>query len=242
MSPPYFFYTTSMIYFAHRGASAEAVQNTVPAFKRARELGASCYELDVHLTKDGALVVHHDYSLLSTAGKDVHIKDVTFSKLQTCPLQNAFGVERLFVPRLEEVLPVVAPGLELLNIELKNDDNRYPGIEEKLLAFLHARYPQILPKILFSSFDYETLARLRALDKTARIGLLTRAFDVSAALRLGAESVHLNHTRFTPDIARVCHENGLLVYLYTVNEAELAARLAAQGADGIFTDRIGMFL
>lgn len=231
-----------MIYFAHRGASAEAVQNTVPAFVRARELGASRYELDVHLTQDGILAVHHDYSLLSTAGKDVYVKDVTFAELQTCPLQNAFNAQELFVPRLADVLPVIAPGLELLNIELKNDDNRYPGIEEKLLAFLHAQYPQILPKILFSSFDYETLARLRAFDKTARIGLLTRAFDVSAVRALKAESVHLNHTRFTPDIARVCHENGLLVYLYTVNEAELAARLAAQGADGIFTDRIGMFL
>ena len=134
-----------MIYFAHRGASAEAVQNTVPAFKRARELGASYYELDVHLTKDGALVVHHDYSLLSTAGKDVHIKDVTFSKLQTCPLHNAFGVERVFVPRLEEVLPVILPGLELLNIGLKHADTRYPGIEENLLAFLRSQYPQILP-------------------------------------------------------------------------------------------------
>ena len=231
-----------MIYFAHRGASAEAVQNTIPAFVRARELGASRYELDVHLTQDTVLAVHHDYSLLSTSGKDVYLKDVTFAKLQTYPLQNVFSAQTLFVPHLADVLSVIAPGLELLNIELKNDDNRYPGIEEKLLEFLHARYPQILPKILFSSFDYETLARLRALDKTARIGLLTRAFDVSAALRLGAESVHLNHTRFTPEIARVCHENGLLVYLYTVNDAELAARLAAQGADGIFTDRIGMFL
>lgn len=231
-----------MIYFAHRGASAEAVQNTVRSFERARELGASRYELDVHLTQDGTLVVHHDYSLLSTAGADVEIKNLSFEALQAYPLKNAFNAEKVFVPQLEEVIPAVMPGLELLNIELKNDDNRYPGIEEKLLALLRSHFPQILPKTLFSSFDYDTLSRLRALDKTARIGLLTRAFDVSAALRLGAESVHLNHTRFTPDISRVCHENGLLVYLYTVNDAELAARLAAQGADGIFTDRIGMFL
>lgn len=231
-----------MIYFAHRGASAQAVQNTVRSFERARALGASYYELDVHLTQNGALVVHHDYSLLSTAGANVQIKDVTFSALQTYPLENAFSAEKLFVPRLSDVIPAVMPGLELLNIELKNDGNVYPGIEERLLAFLRARFPQILPKILFSSFDYNTLARLRALDETARIGLLTRSFDVSAARALHAESVHMNHTRFTPDIARVCHENGLLVYLYTVNEAELAARLAAQGADGIFTDRIGMFL
>ncbi|MGN0025263.1 MAG: glycerophosphodiester phosphodiesterase [Candidatus Avelusimicrobium sp.] len=231
-----------MIYFAHRGASAEAVQNTVPAFRRAQKLGASCYELDVHLTQDGVLVVHHDYSLLSTAGADVQIKDLTFAELQMYPLQNAFNNERVFVPRLKDVLPVIASGLETVNIELKNDGNVYGGLEEKLLALLQNDFPKILPQTLFSSFDYGMLVRLRALDRNARIGLLTRAFDVSAAQTLGAESVHLNHTRFTPQIARVCREHGLKIYLYTVNDMEQAARLAEEGADGIFTDKIGMFL
>nr|QGT50876.1 glycerophosphoryl diester phosphodiesterase [uncultured Elusimicrobia bacterium] len=231
-----------MIYFAHRGASAEAVQNTLPAFKRAQELGASYYELDVHLTKDGELTVHHDYSLLNTAGTDAEIKNMSFAELRRYPLINAFNGEAVFVPRLEEVLPIIASGLECLNVELKNDDNRYPGIEEKLLFFLQKNFAGLLPKILFSSFDYPTLARLRAFDKTLRIGLLTRAFDVSAALGLGAESVHMNHTRFTPEIAQNCHANGLKIYLYTVNDAVLARQLAASGADGIFTDKIGMFL
>ncbi len=231
-----------MIYFAHRGASAQAVQNTVRAFERARELGATRYELDVHLTLDGVLAVHHDYSLLSTAGTNVQIAGLTFGALQTYPLTNSFDMRPLFVPRLEEVIPAVIPGLECLNIELKNDDNRYPGLEEKLLGLLYSRYPQILSKTLFSSFDYQTLVRLRALDKKARIGLLTRSFDVSSALRVGAESVHINYTRFTPQIARVCHRHGLKVYLYTVNDAALSVRLAAEGADGIFTDDIGRFL
>ena len=71
-----------MLYFAHRGASAWQVQNTVPAFALARRLGASCYELDVHLTQDGALVVHHDYSLQATAGADVLLKNLTRADLQ----------------------------------------------------------------------------------------------------------------------------------------------------------------
>lgn len=231
-----------MIYFAHRGASAQAVQNTVRAFERARQLGATCYELDVHLTQDGVLAVHHDYSLLSTTGHDVQIASSSFAALQSYPLKNAFGAERLFVPRLEDILPLVTPGLDYLNIELKNDGNRYPGVEEKLLSLLQNKFPRLFSKTLFSSFDYETLVRLRALDGSARIGLLTRSFDVSAAINLRAESVHLNFARFTPQIAQVCHDNGLKVYLYTVNDVPLAARLAAQGADGIFTDDIGKFL
>ena len=236
-----FFYTITMIYFSHRGANTFCVQNTVPAFALAHTQGARKFELDVHLLKDGRLAVHHDYSLLSTAGKDVLLADLTEEELKKIPLQNPFGDEDVFVALLEEILPVVSPGLELLNIELKNDDNRYPGIEKVLLTALENR-PHLLQKILFSSFDYDTLARLRALAPQARIGLLTRAFDVKQALTLRAESVHINQTRFTSQVAQICHENNLRVYLYTVNEAAAAAQLAQNGADGIFTDKIHLFL
>lgn len=231
-----------MLYFAHRGASARQVQNTVPAFALARRLGASCYELDVHLTQDGALVVHHDYSLQATAGADVLLKNLTRADLQKYPLVNRFDNQKLFVPELKEILPRVAPDLQLLNIELKNDGNLYPGLEKRLLEELYARAPQMLPKILFSSFDYNTLARIRQLDKNARIGLLTRSFDVSKALDLQAESVHMNYTRFVPTVAQECRHNGLKVYLYTVNEVPLARTLQQQGADGIFTDCVDLFV
>lgn len=230
-----------MIYFAHRGASQERVQNTLSAFSRARALGATRYELDVHLSKDGALLVHHDYSLLSTAGEDIPLAALTLADLKKYPLVNRLTKESVFVPQLQEVLPVVHPQLSCLNIELKNDNNRYPGLETAVLSCLRQAAPDILPKTLFSSFDYDTLVRLRKLDKNARIGLLTRFFDVSKALALGAESVHMNYTRFTPQIAHACHENGLKVYLYTVNDPLLATRLAESGADGIFTDCIGLF-
>ena len=231
-----------MIYFAHRGASSQQVQNTSAAFLRARQLGASCYELDVHLTQDRQLVVHHDYSLLATAGKDLKIGEVPLSVLQSVPLLNRFDQQVVYVPLLTEVLPLIEPGLQLLNIELKNDENRYSGIEEELLKVLSVHFPQLLSKTLFSSFDYNTLSRIRQLDKNARIGLLTRSFDVSQAISLGAESVHLNYTRFTPQTAEICHTHGLKTYLYTVNETVLAEKLRQQGADGIFTDCIDLFV
>ncbi len=231
-----------MIYFAHRGASARCVQNTLESFRLARQLGATCYELDVHLTRDGQLAVHHDESLLDTAGVDLAIKDLTAADLQSYPLINRFNGNKVFVPQLKEVLPLVEPGLQLLNIELKNDENRYPGIERKLWDELSRYNPQIFAKILFSSFDYDTLVRLRKLNSNARIGLLTRSFDVSQAVGLAAESVHLNQTRFTSEMAAICHQNGLKVYLYTVNDPVQAARLQQQGADGIFTDCIDLFV
>jgi len=229
-----------MIYFAHRGASSLAVQNTLPAFEKARSLGAQYYELDVHLTADGQLAVHHDYSLKDTAGVDVQIGSLTSAELKKIPLKNTFGGEPVFVPLLEEVLPVVAPDLTLLNIELKNDDNRYPGVEKVLLECLQ-KFPPLSAKILFSSFDYDTLARLRALDKNARIGQLTRTFDVLQAVNLQAESVHISYTRVSPQLVACCHQNQLNVYCYTVNECAQAQQLAVLGVDGIFTDCIQLF-
>lgn len=229
-----------MIYFAHRGASSLAVQNTLPAFEKAREAGARCYELDVHLSADKQLVIHHDYSLLSTAGVDVPISALTAAELKQIPLKNSFSTESVYVPLLSEVLPMIAPELDLLNIELKNEEDRYPGLEQQLLTQLQ-HYPEIAPKILFSSFDYHSLKRLRSLSKNARIGLLTRSFDVSQALSLQAESVHLNYMRLTGEILECCHQNRLKVYCYTVNSKETASQLEQLGVDGIFTDFVQNF-
>ena len=227
-----------MIYFSHRGTNTQRVQNTVAAFALAQRQGARHYELDVHLLKDGALAVHHDYSLLNTAGENVLLKDLTAADLKKYPLKNPFTQEPVFIPLLQEVIPIITPELQLLNIELKNDNNCYAGIEEKLLQQLPVA---LLPQILFSGFDYDTLARLRELAPQAHIGLLTREFDVQQALSLRAQSVHINYTRFTPQIARTCHLHGLHVYCYTVNDPLLAQQLAADGADGIFTDDITVF-
>ncbi len=229
-----------MIYFSHRGANTKRVQNTVESFALAQAQGATFYELDIHLLQDGQLAVHHDYSLLSTTGKDVLLKNITSQDLADYPLINPFTSTAVFVPLLQDVLPVIMPGISLLNIELKNDDHRYPGLEAVVLAFLK-QYPQLTGKVLFSSFDYDTLVRLRALAPQARIGLLTRKFDVQQALTLQAESVHINHTRFTPQLAQVCHAHHLKLYCYTVNDTALAQRLSAQGVDGIFTDDVTLF-
>jgi len=229
-----------MLYFAHRGTNTKRVQNTVEAFALAQAQGATHYELDVHLLKDGQLAVHHDYSLLGTSGIDVQLKDLTSADLAKYPLLNPFTSNQVTVPLLKEVLPLILPEMELLNIELKNDNNIYPGLEKALLSVLKD-YTQLHGKILFSSFDYETLKRVRMLAPHARIGLLTRQFEVQKALDLQVESVHINHIRLTSQIIQTCHAHNLKVYCYTVNDQTLATQLSVQGVDGIFTDDVTIF-
>ena len=229
-----------MIYFAHRGANTRRVQNTVSAFALAHAQGATHYELDVHLLKDGRLAVHHDYSLVSTTGQDVQLGTLTSRDLTRYPLINPFTPQRETIPLLEEILPIILPGMKEVNIELKNDQNKYPGIEQVLLTALQ-QYPGLTSKVLISSFDYDALRRVRMLDAQIRIGLLTRQFDVQKALDIHAQSVHINHIRLTSHVITDCHQNGLKVYCYTVNDPALAVELAARGVDGIFTDDITAF-
>lgn len=232
-----------MIYFAHRGESAHAPANSLAAFALARQNGATCYELDVHLSKDKQLVVHHDYNLGTDTSCDLDIKDATLSDLRACYLVHHFDADLVVhPPLLPEVMHVISDELQLVNIELKNDDNCYPGIEQVVWHYIQELGPQALKTILFSSFDFPTLQRLRCLAPHAQIGLLTRRFDPEEAQSLNAYSVHMNKTRITAEIIRTCHAQNRRVFVYTVNTIEEEQKLAQMGVDGIFTDDPALFL
>lgn len=232
-----------MIYFAHRGASALAPGNSLPAFALARQEGCTHYELDVHLSKDGCLVVHHDYFLGTDTSCNKQIKDITFADLEHCRILHSFDKDMIVRPPiLMEVLPVIVEDLELLNIEIKNDDNVYPDIEKILWQRASVYGPEAMKKLLFSSFDYPTLQRLRKIAPTAKIGLLTRMFEPQTARNINAYSVHMNKTRITKEIVDICHAEGRKVFVYTVNDKYTARSLERIGVDGIFTDNPGLFL
>ena len=89
---------------AHRGASGYAPENTLKAFRLAVEMGSKDFEFDVHRTKDGILVVHHDYDLKHTAGQDVKIADLDYAELKKHNIAAHFRDKQVqHVPRLEEV-------------------------------------------------------------------------------------------------------------------------------------------
>lgn len=210
-----------MIIIAHRGASAYFEENTITAFKGALAMGATYFETDVQLSKDGQMVIYHDYNL--KAPTKPAIKDLTYQELKQ---HN--------IPLMQEVLAVLGKEINL-NIEIKNDGNLYPNIEEKLLALLNTP-AAFKERILISSFDFDTLARVRALDKNIKIGRLTRAFDIKEALALNAYSVNISNTRITKEIVDICHDNKIKVLVYTVNTYKEALALQAMGVDGIFSD------
>lgn len=225
---------------AHRGASGTHPENTMAAFKAAWEKGVTAFEFDVQRAKDGTLVVVHDDTLERTGGDARAVRDLTMAQLKALDagawFDSSFRGER--IPTLEEVAAATPATCEL-QLEIKQADPIYPKIEKDILAFLD-EHPEVKARTAVSSFHHDTLRALRALDKTVRIGLLPGklAIDPSfdLARELAAESIHVKLERLTPEWTTRARAAGLKLFVYTIVSPAQAARAAALGADGIFSN------
>ncbi len=162
-----------MIILAHRGYSGMYPENTILAFKKAIDYGADGVELDVHLTKDGKVVVCHDESLYRTYGKHVNIKEATFDEIEK---YDSIGQR---MPTLDEVFHVL-PSNVIINIELKTNVVAYPTLVEKVLDLVNRNNPE---RVLLSSFNHSTLVHVREIDENVKLGML---FDEEHAKNLKA--------------------------------------------------------
>jgi glycerophosphoryl diester phosphodiesterase len=211
---------------AHRGASAAFPENTVEAFEGARDLGADWVELDVRRTKDGRLSIHHD----ATLADGRVIVELTSRELPRS------------VPWLGQALDACA-GMGV-NIEIKNwpgdpDFDPERSAATGVAALVAARDER--SRVLVSSFDMETIDRVRALDAGIETAFLTSNLDdVDAVV---AQCVEKGHAALHPWVPTVdaaivdaCHAAGLRVNTWTVDDPDWIARLVAMGVDGIVTN------
>ncbi len=229
---------------SHRGASGYAPENTLKAFRLAVEMGSKDFEFDVHQTRDGILVVHHDFDLKSTAGQDVKIAELDYADLRKFNVAAHFKRDTTtqHAPRLEEALDVIWPAADWLNFEVKNDKNVYPGIEEKLLAFLGSK-PGLFERTVMSSFDHGTLRRFRELSPRLKLAYLGHGLStalllpaVKRAEAVGAVNFHLAlRIAFKLNVQKI-KKAGFWVGIYTVNTRKDALRMKEIGVDGIFTN------
>ncbi len=217
---------------AHRGASADRPENTLPAYALAVEQRADMIEIDLHRTADGAVVVAHDAELEGIGGSG-EIADAPLAAIRT--LDAGAGEP---VPTLDEVLDGFGAALPF-NLELKQSTRgRYEGLETQALAAVEAR--DLVARTLFSSFYDAVLAALRAASAQARIALLlSRRFPHGAlerAAAVGAEALNPEAVLVTPELVSDAHAAGLAVYPFTVDDADAMRRMLDWGVDGLFTN------
>lgn len=223
-----------MLIYAHRGYSAKYPENTLSAFKAALP-HVDGIELDVQLTRDGRLVVIHDETVDRTTNGSGFVKDMTLRQLR---LLRIDGGER--IPTLEEVLVLLEPTDVTLNIELKTDRFDYDGIE--YLTWLAVTEFKLEQRVVFSSFNPDTLVRLRDVAREARIAMLTGDGHpklVDFVERVGAEAVHAQPEFMETNDAGLIREQNRLIRLYTINDPSEISDMT--GVDAIMTDEVERF-
>ncbi len=217
---------------AHRGASAYRPENTISAYELAIEQRADMIEVDLHTTRDGVVAISHDAGLGHLGGSG-EIADVTWLELQEL---DAGDGQR--VPCLDEVLDRFGAQIPF-NLEIKTHSRgRYPGLEEAAVSAAEQR--GILDQVLFSSFDRQVLANVRARSAQARVGLLLSPADpgspIERAQALGAEAINPHVLLASTELVEAAHAADLAVYVYTVDAPETMQRLIDAGVDGLFTN------
>ena len=222
---------------AHRGASAYRPENTLGAYALAVEQRADMIEIDLHLTRDGCIVIAHDADL-EHFGAEGEIVDRTLAEIKQLNAGHGRG-EVARVPTLDEVLDEFGQ-LIPFNLEIKaSRKGDYPGLEEATLAALDAR--GLNESILFSSFEDSVLARIRAAAPTARIAVLVDprapAGMLERAEKMGAESINPYFLLVNEKMINEAHAAGVCVYPYTVDDLDHMKRLIDLGVDGLFTNR-----
>ncbi|MCR4399627.1 MAG: glycerophosphodiester phosphodiesterase [Syntrophomonadaceae bacterium] len=224
---------------AHRGASAQAPENTLAAFSLAMDRGVAWMECDVQLTRDGVPVVIHDETLERTTNGRGEVAGWWWRDLCRLDAGSWKGPEWRGerVPALEELLCLVR-GRCLLNVELKTAVVAYPGIEEKVAALV--RHHGLAEQVLVSSFSVATLLRMQECAPELPLAFLWdqapgNVFSaLPSALRLTA--LHPSATAVTEELVLRARQRGLLVHTWVVDCPQQAREMERAGVHGLLTN------
>ncbi|PLX87750.1 MAG: glycerophosphodiester phosphodiesterase [Desulfuromonas sp.] len=220
-----------MICVAHRGSSGEYPENTLLAFRRALEAGATWLELDVHLSADGELIVIHDESLERTTNGSGLVGNFCLQELRRLDAGRGEAI-----PLLAEVLALLGEK-DTLNIELKGKGT---GSVTAMLLKEWLERGQIKPEnLLISSFSPAELFHFRRGVSELRLAIICdqlpeNLWGLAESLRLW--SCHFERTLITDEMVAEAHRRGLRVLAFTVNQHSELQRLEKLGVDGVFTD------
>jgi glycerophosphoryl diester phosphodiesterase len=209
---------------AHRGSPREALENTIASFTIALARHADGIELDVHASRDGVVLVHHD-PVYRTEGRVVAIADVDAADATSAPL-----VGGAVMPTLDEVLDLVGDRATVY-IEVKA-----AGIEPSLLACLE-RHPTA--RLAVHAFDHRIPVAIRARRPGLSIGLLSASYP----LQLGGyiapaqpDALWQHAQLIDAALVREAHALGARLIAWTENDPEHARALVAMGVDALCTD------
>lgn len=223
-----------MIYIAHRGASGDYPENTLLAFSKALDRGATWLELDVHLSKDGELVVIHDETLERTTNGKGPVNSCLLRDLRQ--LDAGHGQQ---VPLLSEVLELISKET-VVNIELKGVETAAPTA--RLLGELLGLGRLTEANLLVSSLEFRELEVFRSLHPGIKLAAVLDRLPRnlwSLVESLDLWSVHVSFSLVSAGLLGEARQRGVRLFVFTVNHEKDLQELQQLGVDGVFTDYPG---
>ena len=228
---------------AHRGYSGAYPENTMLSFRKAAEAGTDGIELDVHSTRDGVLVVHHDERVDRTTDGTGRICDLSYAELRQFNAANLwksrYAPER--IPSFEEYCEWAATQDLFTNIEIKTDNTYYPGIEQKTWDMV-VKYG-LEKKVLFSSFNHFSLTRMKEiLPPEIELGAVVehesgvKVFPGAYCEAAGFHCYHPPIAALTDENVADCKAHGIKINVWTVNDMAGLEKLYAWDVEGIITN------
>ena len=234
---------------AHRGGSLLWPENSLLAFRSAIGLGADYVEFDVHLSRDGQVVVIHDPTLDRTTTGAGPVRERTLADLKTLRLRDRAGaVTEERIPTLDEVAALAAAGRRRMLLEIKVDAERrrYPEIEEKVAAILDRH--EMAASTVVMAFEPETWRRVRQLRPDITAGCLyspntlramgsTLSRELEAARDAGVGVIGLHEALVDAATVAAVRHAGMALGVWTVNDPDALRRVIDLGVAIVITDR-----
>ena len=225
--------------FAHRGFSGNYPENTMLAYEKAVEAGCDGIEMDIHLSRDGQVVIMHDADLSRTTNGSGRIQDYTVAQLKEldagADFAGKYGTVR--IPTLEEYLDYIRSTDVITNIEIKSEPGNFYDIEQKAVGLVR-RY-RLEERIIFSSFNHYSMVLCKKLAPEIACGLLygaAIAHPSSYAKNFGVEYMHPAFTELSPELIEDMKAGGIGINAWTINEEADIRRFWELGIDGIITN------
>lgn len=228
-----------VINYAHRGASEYYPENTLRSFYAGLEMRADGIETDIQRTKDGVLVLHHDDTLKRTVGIEGRVCDFAYAELLAMDFGAFKGVkfagERIVT--LDTFLTHFSAMPLTFALEIKQ-----VGVEADVLACIEKHGCR--DKVIITSFKWESIAEVRRLDSTIRIGFLTGEITEEILDKLaehGMQQICPKVANVTAEDMALARERGFSVRFWGVGNVELMYKALSLDGDGMtvnFPDKL----
>ncbi len=232
---------------AHRGAPTFAPENTLPAIRKAVEIGVHMIEIDLHQTKDNHIVVIHDENVRKTTDGRGYVRDMMLEEIKQLDAGRWFSEEYAGtrVPTLEEVFAVMDDTTKLL-LEIKKGSPYYPGMEQRVIDLVYKHNFQ--DRVLMKSFDDGPLEYFRRYAPEIPVCksfayripflrlIIERGLNVGSVFNYDVNFLHSHRFTTSRRFVRRANEEGFKIYVWDVHTQKKMRHYIDMGVDAIETD------